>query len=79
MIRNRGERRVACERGRDRGVVEWEKRKVPPDTMRGWISPNDIFESAGRDLIIVGGITPATEAGNGIIVEDIGIEQVLRV
>jgi len=47
--------------------------------VRGWISPDDVFESARIDLNIVGGITPATESVTWIVVENIGIEKVLCV
>ena len=60
-------------------MIEWEKRKVSPDMVRSWIRPDYVFESAGRDLIIVGGITPTTEAVTWIVIEDIGIVHVLRV
>ena len=60
------------------GVREGEERVVPPDVVRAWIDPDLVFEPAGRDLIIIVGIAPATDAGRRVIKEG-GIEDVLRV
>jgi len=62
VLRNRGSRWVVPEWGADAGVIEREKRKVSPDVVRGRVSPDYIFEPSGSDLIIVGGVTPATDA-----------------
>ena len=72
-----GEGRIAREGGRNSGVVERVKGEVPPDMVRGWVRPDYIFESASLDLKIVGGVTPATETVNGIIIEHGGMEKVL--
>ena len=42
------------------GVQQREKREVSPNVVRGRISHDHIFESAGKNLIIVGGIAPCT-------------------
>lgn len=41
------------------GILERVKRKVPPDVAGGWVSPDCVFEPAGIDLEIVGGVTPS--------------------
>ena len=51
----------------DVGAGERQKREVPPDVVRARIRDEYVFEPAGRDLIIVGGVTPTTEAGTRII------------
>ena len=76
--RGRGSRRIAGERGGYIRVREWEKRVVPPDVVRVWIRPDLVFESARKDLIIIGGIAPAANAGRRVIKEG-RIEYVLRV
>ena len=79
ICRNPGSRWVACEWGNDGGIIEREKRKISPDVVRGRVWPDYVFEPAGSDLIIIGGVTPATEAVTWIIIEDIGMVDVLRV
>ena len=76
----RGSRRVTGKRGGrgQIGVGEWEKREVPPDVVRVWIRPDLVFEPAGIDLIIIGGIAPAANAGRRVVKEG-RIEHVLRV
>ena len=64
------------ERGRKTGVGVREKRVVPPDVVRVRIHPDLVFEPAGKDLIIVVGITPATNAGGRRVIEEGGIEDV---
>jgi len=60
------------------GGSERENREISPDVVRGWIRQDYVFEPAGRDLIIVGGVTPGTNAGRRII-EEVGVVQVPRV
>ena len=76
--RDRRSEWIAGERGKEQGVREGEKRVIPPDVVRAWIDPDLVFEPAGRDLIIIVGIAPATDAGRRVIKEG-GIEDVLRV
>ena len=63
-----------------RGVDMQERVKgeVSPDTMRAWIRYHHVLESAGSDLIIVGGVTPTTDTGTRII-EEFGVVKVSRV
>ena len=74
----RRSRWIIRERGSDGGVIEWEKRKVPPDMVRDRIRPDYVFEPASGDLIIVGGVTPTTNADTRII-EEFGVVKVGRV
>ena len=70
-----GHRRVDHQARRERewgsegeGTVRIQ-REVPPDAVRGWIRPDQVFERAGGDFIIGGGVTPSTDARTRIIEE----------
>ena len=54
---------ITLERANKVGVGVRIKREVPPDVMRGWVRSDLVFESTGIDLVIIFGITPATNAG----------------
>lgn len=71
----RGSQGVISPWGREGGVGEWVKRVVPPDVVRDRICHYHVFESAGGDLEIVVGVTPAANAGARII-EKFGVEEV---
>ena len=74
--RERRRRRAICERGNDLGVRERERREVPR-VVRGWIHPDLVFEPSGIDLVIIGGIAPATNTGRRAVKG--GIEYVKHV
>ena len=74
----RRSRRIAGERGGHIGVREWEEREAPLYTVRVWVHPDLVFEPAGIDLIIIGGIAPAANAGIRVVKEG-RIEHVVRV
>ena len=59
----RRSRRVTGEYVNGVGEPERIKRVVSPDSVRAWIRQHYVFESTSRDLIIIGGITPGTDAG----------------
>lgn len=40
------------------GILKRVKRKVPPDMVKAGISPDYVFEPAGIDLVIIGGVAP---------------------
>jgi len=54
----RGSIGISGERRNSEGVGEWEDREVPPDVVSVGVGPDEVFEAAGVDLIIVVGITP---------------------
>ena len=76
--RRRGSRRVTSERGLKVGASVRVKREVSPDTVRVWIRPDYVFEPAGGDLIIVGGVTPTTDVG-ARIPKEFRVVDVMRV
>ena len=51
------------------GILERVKREVPPDVIGVWIRPEDVFEPASVDLIIVSGVAPTTNAGGRVVKE----------
>jgi len=60
------------------GVGERQIREVPPDVMRAWISHDHVFESAGIDLEIVIGVTPAANTIRRFV-KEVGVVHVGRV
>ena len=78
LPRNRRGGRIIWEWGNGIGAVERLNREVSPDAVRVWIRPDYVFEPAGIDLVIIGGIAPATNAGRRLI-EEGGIVHVMRV
>ena len=46
----------------DSGASERERCEFSPDVMRDWIGSDHVFEPAGIDLVIIGGVAPATNA-----------------
>jgi len=61
----RRNRRVAGEYVKGVGKLVRENRKVPPDSVGAWIRQHYVFESTSGDLIIIGGVTPGTNARSG--------------
>jgi len=62
----------------DDGAGERERRVPSPDVVRGWIRPDHVFETAGVNLVIVVGVTPAADAVRRVIKEG-GVINVVRV
>lgn len=53
---------VVREKSAEVRVLEGVKRKVPPDVVGAWISPDYVFEPASENLVVVGGVPPAANA-----------------
>ena len=51
----------------DLRISERRDGEVPSDVVRVWVCPDYVFEAAGIDLIIICGVTPATNAGRGCV------------
>lgn len=64
-----GGRRVVSPRGGELEGSEREEREDSPDAVRGWIRHGYVFEPAGKDLIIVGGVAPTTDSRTRVIEE----------
>ena len=62
----------------ENGVSKREQREVSPDVVRAWIRQDYVFKPASRDLVIVGGVTPSTNAG-GRIIKEIGVVKVMGI
>jgi len=60
------------------GVGERQIREVPPDVVRVGISHNHILESAGADLVVISGVTPAADTIRRFI-EETRVQHVGRV
>ena len=69
VLRGRWGRWVIWEQFTQVWVLERVKRKVPPDAGRVRISPDGVFEPAGVDLVIVGGVTPTANAERRVVKE----------